>query len=300
MLARSLGVRTVTDENVGYGSANNRGAALARGQWLVFLNPDTIAEPGWLDALLSPLSDRGGLATGKIILDSDPSRLNAAGNAVHLSGLTVCRSFGAPVTAHAGRERLLAASGAALAIDRESFELLGGFDEEFFMYLEDTDLSLRAALAGLPCWYQGGSRVRHKQAPRFSPRKMYWLERNRWVMVLKVWSLRTLLSLVPSLLVIEALTWAYAIGRGSEGIHAKLAAWGWLLSHPWNVARRRRNARRLCRIDDAEVIALCERRLFLDELIPNRTARRTAELALNPTMVLCDLLRRVVLRTLPA
>jgi len=266
------------ERNEGYGAANNRAARLARGRYLVFLNPDTVVEQGWLDALLAPLADGPGLATPKIVLLDDPGRVDTCANSVHLSGITVCRGHGQPATRYADTERVLAVSGAAFAIDRATFERLGGFDERFFMYLEDTDLSLRAALAGVPCWYVGASRVRHRHVPAFGPRKLYWLERNRWLMLLKLWSPRTLVGLLPTLLLAEALTWGYALIGGPAALRARAQAYVWLALHPWLVVEARRRTQRLRRVCDAELLARCPSRLDATELVASPRLGRLAEL----------------------
>jgi GT2 family glycosyltransferase len=282
-------VSVVAGANVGYGAANNRAARLARGRWLVFLNPDTAVEAGWLDRLLEPLGEGPALATARIVLMDRPELIDACGNEVHVSGITVCRAHGRRAELAVGTERILAVSGAAFAIDRASFDRLGGFDERYFMYLEDTDLSLRAAIAGVPCWCVGASVVRHRHAPSVGPRKLYWLERNRYQMLLTVWSGPTLLRLLPSLALVEALTWSYALLGGPSALAAKARAWAELLSHPWQLVRERRRAQGLRRVPDREVLARCARRLDLQELIGAPALRALAGAVLGPVMVVCAL-----------
>jgi GT2 family glycosyltransferase len=286
-VARRYPVRVVADSNLGYGVANNRAARLARGRWLVFLNPDTAVEAGWLDRLLDPLADRPGLATSRIVLMDRPDLIDACGNEVHLSGITVCRHHGRAAEPAVSTERILAVSGAAFAIDKASFDCLGGFDERYFMYLEDTDLSLRAAIAGLPCWHVGASVVRHRHVPSVGARKLFWLERNRYQMLLTVWSGPTLLRLLPSLALVEALTWAYALLGGPSALAAKAGAWRELLADPWRLARARRRAQGQRRVPDREVVARCARRLDLQELIGSPALRAIAGSLLGPLMSLC-------------
>jgi GT2 family glycosyltransferase len=278
-----------SEQNVGYGGGGNRAAEHAVGRYLVFLNPDTIVEPGWLDALLEPLAGGPGLATAKVLLMDDPTRIDTCANAVHLSGITVCRSHRRPAECHPGLERVMAVSGAAFAIDHDLFRRLGGFDERFFMYLEDTDLSLRAALTGAPCWYVGTSRIRHRHAPAFGPHKFHWLERNRWLMLLKVWSLPTLIRMVPVLGLVEMLTWGYALLGGPTALRAKFSAWLWLLSRPAALASARRATQRLRVVDDRELLNRCAWRLDTTELIGNRLLGRSVEFALTPLFAFCRL-----------
>lgn len=277
-VAQARGVRVCRSaDNLGFGGGNNRAAALSRGRWLVFLNPDTNVEPGWLDALLAPLLAAPGLATSKIVLMDDPGRIDTCANAVHLSGVTTCRGHGQSADRFDRTERVLAVSGAAFAIDRDSFEQLGGFDETFFMYLEDTDLSLRAAVAGLPIWFVPGSRVRHRHAPSVGPAKLHWLERNRYQMLLKAWSPRTLLGLAPMLALVELLVLGFALLTGPAAVRAKLSTWPWLARHAWRIVAARRRAQRGRRVDDRALLAACTWRLDLAELVASGPLRRALE-----------------------
>jgi GT2 family glycosyltransferase len=294
-LAAARGVRVLrSEQNLGFGGANNRAAAVARGRCLVFLNPDTLVEPGWLDALLAPLAGRPGAATAKLLLMDRPELIDTCGNAVHLSGITVCRGFGRPAERFAAPEPVLAVSGACFAIDRASFERLGGFDERFFMYLEDTDLSLRAALAGLPCHFAPASRVRHRHWPGFGPTKLYWLERNRYLMLARLWSPRTLLGLLPHLALVELLVWSYALLRGRAALAAKRDAWRWLARHLRTLLAARRRTQALRGVPDAALLPRCAWRLDLTELVGSPWLRRGAELLLLGPFAAATLWLRLV------
>lgn len=227
-------VRVVrSPENLGFGGGNNLGAREAQGRYLAFLNPDTTVAPGWLDALLAALEadPTAGLATAKILLLQDPERINACGNDIHISGLTLCRGAGAPSTAFTHTETVGAVSGAAFAIRRTLFDTLGGFDPAFFMYMEDTDLSLRARLAGYRCLFVPEAVVYHRYQLRFGPRKTFYQERNRYLMLLKNLRWRTLLALLPALLLAEVVTWGFVLLLERKNMGNKVRAYGWVARH---------------------------------------------------------------------
>src|SRR5919204_388230 len=100
-----------------------------------------------------------------------------------------------------------AVRGACFAVPRPLFARLGGFDERLFLYFEDTDLSLRARLAGHRCLAVPGAVVVHDHRPGFSPAKLRYLERNRWWTLLKLYRVRTLLALAPVLGLSEVVAW---------------------------------------------------------------------------------------------
>jgi GT2 family glycosyltransferase len=253
--------------NLGFGQANNLAAATSSADYLVFLNPDTMPTPGWLDELIRPFQEnpKAALTTAKIILMSEPHLLNTAGNAVHLSGLTTCRGIRAPINAFSRSERLGAVSGACFAIRREVFDALDGFDEAFFLYMEDTDLSLRAIMTGHEIWYVPTSRVYHDYELTFGNQKIFLQERNRYLMLAKLLKWRTLLLLVPALLMGEMVSWGFVLLRERGSIGNKLRAYGWIIRH-WRLVRQRRRDVQACRrIPDGELLRVFEPHLDITQ-----------------------------------
>ncbi|MEP6907851.1 MAG: glycosyltransferase [Pseudoxanthomonas sp.] len=151
-------------QNGGFIAACNDGAERARGQFLVFLNNDTLPQPGWLDALLDTFdqhSDAG--LVGAQLLYPD-GRLQEAGGVVFSDGSAW--NYGRFESPQDPRYASLRdadyCSGAALAIPRALFESLGGFDTRYSpAYYEDTDLAFAVRAAGKRVLYQPASRVVH-------------------------------------------------------------------------------------------------------------------------------------------
>jgi GT2 family glycosyltransferase len=249
-------VRTLAlGNNLGFCAANNRAALSARGEFLVFLNPDTQVDPDWLVRLLRPFEDPAvGLTTAKILLMSRPDTINTCGNDVHLSGLTLCRGMGSDQTHYSASDDVAAVSGAAFAIRRDLFQQLGGFDEEFFLYMEETDLSCRARLAGWRCVFVPESIVWHDYSLRFGPVKVFYQERNRYRMLLKNYRWPTLLLLLPALLLAEAVTWGFVLGNDRPNWRNKLRAYGETANHFREILRRRKETQALRKNRDRDLI----------------------------------------------
>jgi hypothetical protein len=98
------------------------------------------------------------------------------------------------------------------------------------MYLEDTELSWRARVAGYRCRFVAASVVYHDFRLAFSPAKIHWIERNRYRMLSRHLSLRAMVALAPSLALAEVLTWGYAAARGPSSVLAKARATAWALT----------------------------------------------------------------------
>jgi GT2 family glycosyltransferase len=165
--ARIEGLRVVArPANGGFIAACNDGAAAARGRILVFLNNDTVPQPGWLDALLDTfeLHPDTGLVGAQLLYPD--GRLQEAGGVVFADGSAWNYGrFGAPDDprfAHVREADYV--SGAAIAIPRELFHQLGGFDTRYApAYYEDTDLAFAVRAAGLRVRYQPAARVVHDE-----------------------------------------------------------------------------------------------------------------------------------------
>jgi GT2 family glycosyltransferase len=163
---RHEGVEVIRNaENVGFAAANNQGvAAAADCDWVALLNPDAFPEPDWLAALLEAARRRPAYAfLGSRLLRADaPDEVDGAGDAYHVSGMAWRRDHGRPA-ARAGRteEEVFSPCAAAALYRRDVFLAAGGFDESFFCYYEDNDLSFRLRLAGHRCLYVPEAVVHH-------------------------------------------------------------------------------------------------------------------------------------------
>ncbi|MHC6215882.1 glycosyltransferase [Stenotrophomonas acidaminiphila] len=152
--------------NGGFIAACNDGLRLARGQYVVLLNNDTVPQPGWLDALLDTFAQvpEAGLVGAQLLYPD--GRLQESGGIVFDDGS--CWSYGRFESAEDPRYASLRdadyCSGAALAIPRALFEQLGGLDARYApAYYEDTDLAFKVRAAGRRVLVQPGSRVVHDE-----------------------------------------------------------------------------------------------------------------------------------------
>lgn len=162
---RGLGsrVRVLTNrDNLGFARACNQGARVACGNYLLFLNNDTVPQPGWLEALLEPLQAGNADICGARLLYPD-GRCQHAGIAFDERGLGYHIFGGFPGNAPEVLEsrRMQAVTGACLALGKALFNELGGFDEGFVNGFEDVDLCLRAGELGKVIRYVPESVVIH-------------------------------------------------------------------------------------------------------------------------------------------
>ena len=174
-------------ENRGFAGGNNAGVRETRGRLIVLLNNDTVAEPGWLAALVRGRDAAGpnALASSRIVYMHDPRVIDSAGDGLLRWGGAFKRHHGASVDAATQSGEVFGVCGAACVIPRRVFDELGGFDEDFFVSHEDVDLSYRARLLGYPCVYVADAVVGHHGSStlgRVSPFAVFHGQRNlEWV-----------------------------------------------------------------------------------------------------------------------
>ncbi|MCE5258569.1 MAG: glycosyltransferase family 2 protein [Chloroflexi bacterium] len=172
--------------NKGYTGGCNAGIYAARGRYLVLLNNDTELDPRWLEELVHCLSlhPEAGIATSRIMLFDQRQTLNAAGDTFGRDGLPDSRGVWQPYSqAYATEGYVFGGSGGAMALRREMLAETGLFDESFFMWCEDVDLSWRCQLLGWKCIYVPDAVIyHHLSATGGGALSSYYVGRNTlWV-----------------------------------------------------------------------------------------------------------------------
>lgn len=154
-------------ENLGFAKACNQGARAARGQYLVFLNNDTIPLKGWLKALVSEVDGYPEVGiVGSKLLYQDGTIQHAGVALSRVDGLPyhIYMGFAGDTPAANQRRECQVVTGACLLIRRSVFRQLGGFDEGFLNGFEDVDLCLKAGARGQRVVYQPRSVLYHLES----------------------------------------------------------------------------------------------------------------------------------------
>jgi GT2 family glycosyltransferase len=238
-------------DNPGFGEGNNRGARVASGEYLLFLNPDATVTPHCLGRLLELLEARPNyaIAAPKIVLAEEPSILNSAGLCVNTIGYGWDRGYLEKDSGQYDRiESALAATGCALLVRADVFQRLGGFDPTYFLYYEDVDLCWRCWTVDRPVVYVPAAVVLHDM--RISGRSPFFNDyldhRNRLRMLLILPSVGHLVRIAPRVLAFEVMNVIDFIRRRNwRAVRRRTQAWNWNIGQLAVTLRRRRAIQRL-------------------------------------------------------
>jgi len=181
-------------DNVGHSEGCNIGARITKGQYIVFLDSDVEFEKkNWLQELVKVMEhDKTvGLAQAKIVLSEDKRCVDCVCVAVDALG-TWAANYGSQEERFKENFEILAASSGCCIIRREVFEQVGGFDADYFIYDDDTDLSLRTRLLGYKVMFVPSAMVIHRGGVLrgASGMMLYHSSKNRLNTVLKNYELK--------------------------------------------------------------------------------------------------------------
>jgi GT2 family glycosyltransferase len=220
----ALSIRVISPgANLGFGAAVNLAVRATETRYIATLNDDTEPDPGWLQALVSELDSdpRVGMCASSIRL-VEPDRLDSAGMMICFDGSSKQRGRNLQPAFFAHSDDVLLPSACAALYKRELLDQVGLFDEDFFLYCEDTDLGLRARWAGWRCRYAASASVRHHYsttAGAFSHLKARFTERNRLWVAIKNFPI----ALLPAAVFVSFLRyfWQFHAIRNKKGMAAR-------------------------------------------------------------------------------
>ncbi|MCP2669691.1 glycosyltransferase family 2 protein [Maricaulaceae bacterium EIL42A08] len=227
-----------SDVNLGFAAGNNALAKDVEEDWLLFLNPDAFAQPDWIEQLMAATRryPEASMFGSTQLAHGAPGVLDGVGDVYHATGLPYRAGYGVTMEPPAEGE-CFAPCGAAALYRRSLFERLGGFDEDYFCYVEDVDLAYRARLSGEICIQVREAVVSHMgyaSSGRRSEFATYHGARNRLWTFFKDTPLPLLLVLGPVHLAVTVLLWGSAARFGQFTLFGKamkdaMAGWSHLM-----------------------------------------------------------------------
>lgn len=205
-------------ENLGFSGGNNVGIrwAMEHGyEYVYFHNNDGFMAATCLEPLVETMeNDKDiGVAQSLMLLYPETVYVNSAGNSLHYLGFGFCLDYRRPLAdlSLPPVKEISYASGAAVMMRTSLLKTYGLWDDDFFLYHEDLEYSLRLQMAGYRSVVVKDSIFYHKYQFSRSITKFFWMERNRYAVLYMFFRLPTLLLLFPMLFVLEVGLWVFAV-----------------------------------------------------------------------------------------
>jgi len=232
------------DQDIGPSASHNVSLQLAKGVYLAFLDNDALVDPDWLSELVKVLeSDPSiGVVQSKILNYNDrPHSIDSAGDFIDYYGNGYRLGLGEKDRGQYDRKRsIFSARGAAMAVRRRVFEEVFMFDEDFFVYLDDTDFGWRVRLRGYETVLVPRSIVYHASGSTIRKRATFVTfhnSKNKIAMLIKNYNTCNLVRyILPCLMVTMGLSFLWLFkGENNVAIsYVKAAVWNLLhLKKTW-------------------------------------------------------------------
>jgi GT2 family glycosyltransferase len=214
--------RIIPREDGNYAAANNAGLkkAINEGfEYLVMANMDVKFDENYLNELVKAIDSDSkiGIAQSKILLypknenEWKTPKINSLGNIMHFLGFGFTKGYGDDDTAIEGYPDINYASGCSYITKKDVIEKISGYNEEYYMYHDDIEISWKTRLAGYKIVLAPKSVIYHKYEFSRSIRMLYYMERNRYLVILTFYRIPTLILLLPAMIVMDIGMFFYSI-----------------------------------------------------------------------------------------
>ncbi|MEK7203309.1 MAG: glycosyltransferase family 2 protein [Patescibacteria group bacterium] len=261
-----------------YSAANNAGIAQAKQDgcsYFVIVNMDTMVDKNWLSELVKAIeSDKTvGIAQSKILLypkteeEKKLPKINSLGNFIHYLGFGFTNGYNQPDREVDGLPEINGyASGCSFIIKKEALEKIGGYDEEYYMYHDDVEMCWKAMLAGYKIILAPKSIIFHKYEFTRSILMVYYMERNRYLVMFHYYRWLTIILLLPAIVFLEFGVFFYSLFGKWFGLKIKANSY-FLKISTWRKILAKRKQVKILRIkSDKEIIAMFAGKILFQEI----------------------------------
>jgi len=263
--------KVLNREDGNYAAANNLGAKEAikdNCDYIVICNMDTVFAKDWLKELVISADNNkeAGIIQSKILLydkdNKDSKKINTLGNNLHFLGFGLLSHYGEyDKNISDYNHKFTYASGCSLLIKKEVFEEIGGYNEEFYMYHDDVELSLKARLLGYNIILASKSVVYHKYEFSRSIRMLYYMERNRLMTLFLFYNTKTLALIAPALIISELGLIIYSLFNSWLSVKLKTYKYFFSFKNIATIRRQRREINSFKKISDKELFSYTRAKL---------------------------------------
>lgn len=261
--------------NLGYCGGNNTGIEHAKGKFIIILNPDTLVEPNWINEFLKAYDKFGdAIYQPKFISSDDHEMILSTGQMINLFGFGFSRDKGSfSKNKKYEMEKIGYASGTCMFLPSSIMKKLNHFDNFLFAYHDDLDLCWRALMKNISSYYVSNSIVFHPRDGyyfKWSSFKFFLMERNRMYCILTHYSLKTLLKLFPSLIIIDIGVLFFYMKKGmtTQKIKASLD----IMKNFMTIYKKHNELQKHREISDKEIIENFEDDIQVPEWILNNAS----------------------------
>lgn len=259
-------------ENVGFAGGNNAGIAwaLKNGFDYVYLhNNDGFMAADCVEKLVAALEvdPQIGAAQSLLLLYPETELVNTAGNSFHYLGFGYCGNFRIKKSdlKLATVEEVSYASGASILMRAELLREYGSWDQDFFLYHEDVEYSLRMKALGYKVCIVRDAVFYHKYQFSRNKDKFYYMERNRYGVMLVYFKWPTLLVLLPMALIMELGLIFFSVISGWFKVRMSVYKY-WLSLKHWQLwLAKRKRIQSIRKVSDRQILKLAVSKVIFEE-----------------------------------
>ncbi|MCU0679577.1 MAG: glycosyltransferase family 2 protein [Planctomycetes bacterium] len=261
-----------------YAAANNLGVKMARAdgcEYFVLANMDVKFDSAWLAELVKAIeSDPAiGIAQSKMLIyprsveEKAKPRLNSVGNIMHFLGFGFTDGYNEPDREINGYPEIKGyVSGCSFITKKEVLDKVGHEEEELWMYHDDVEFSWKAKLAGYRIVLAPKSVMYHKYEFSRSIRMLYYMERNRYLVMFYFYKWPTLILILPAIIAMEIGITVYALFGGWFKTKLKVK-WYFLKIDTWRkIWEKRRLVALLRQVPDKDIVKNFSGRVLFQEI----------------------------------